>query len=92
MSQAGVMHFARIETSDRLQRVLDILSDGRSHSTMEIITEAQVCAVNSCIAELRMNGFRIDCKQIGRERFEYTLIRAESQTDFYGENARAKTV
>jgi hypothetical protein len=74
MSQTGVIHYAKVENSDRLRRVLGVLSDGRSHSTMELITEAQVCAVNSCIAELRMNGFRIDCKQIGRERFEYTLV------------------
>lgn len=75
MNQTGIIHYAKIESSDRLQRVLDVLSDGRSHSTMEIVTAAQVCAVNSCIAELRMNGFRIDCKQIGRERFEYTLVK-----------------
>lgn len=74
MSQTGVIHYAKIESSDRLRRVLGVLSDGQPHSTLEIIAYARVCAVNSCVAELRMNGFRIDCKQIGRERFEYTLI------------------
>lgn len=74
MNRTGVIHYARIENSDRLRRVLAVLSDGHPHSTLEIIQSAEVCAVNSAIAELRMNGFRIECRQIGRERFEYTLI------------------
>lgn len=74
MNRTGVIHYARIENSDRLRRVLAVLSDGHPHSTLEIIQAAEVCAVNSAIAELRMNGFRIECRQIGRERFEYTLI------------------
>ena len=74
MNRTGVIHYARIESSDRLRRVLAVLSDGHPHSTLEIIQVAEVCAVNSAIAELRMNGFRIECRQIGRERFEYTLV------------------
>lgn len=73
MNRSGVIHYAKIENSDRLRRVLAVLSDGQPHSTLEIIAYARVCAVNSCIAELRMNGFRIECRQVGRERFEYTL-------------------
>lgn len=74
MNRDGIIHYARIENSDRLRRVLAVLSDGQPHSTLEIIREAEVCAVNSAVAELRMNGFRIECRQVGRERFEYTLI------------------
>jgi biotin operon repressor len=69
------MHYARIESSDRLRKVLAMLSDMRPHSTMEIILAAEVCAVNSIIAELRMNGFTIDChRQKGKMSWEYTLI------------------
>ena len=48
-----MMHAARLADSPRLQRVLEVLSDGREHSTLEISQQARVCAVNSCIAELR---------------------------------------
>lgn len=78
MTRSGTIHYAKIESSDRLRRVLAVLSDGQPHSTLEIIAYARVCAVNSCIAELRMNGFQIECRQVGRERFEYTLL---DQTD-----------
>jgi len=74
MSTVGTIHYAKIENSDRLRRVLAVLSDGQPHSTMEIVRAAEVCAVNSAIAELRMNGIRIECRQVGRERFEYTLV------------------
>jgi biotin operon repressor len=53
------MHHAKLEKSPRLQRVLRLLADGREHSTRQIIRRADVCAVNSCIAELRENGIQI---------------------------------
>lgn len=74
MSKPGQIHAADIKNSERLQRVLAVLTDRQPHSTLEIIQQAGVCAVNSCIAELRINGYDIRCRQIGRERFEYSLI------------------
>ena len=59
------MKFARLEKSDRLKRVRKILDDHLEHSTRDIIERAHVCAVNSCIAELRMNNFPVDCKRHG---------------------------
>lgn len=56
------MKAARLATSDRLQRVRKVLSDGEEHSTFEIIVAARVAAVNSCIAELRANGCYIECR------------------------------
>jgi biotin operon repressor len=53
------MHHAKLHRSPRLQRVLRLLSDCREHSTREIIRGADVCAVNSCIAELRENGIAV---------------------------------
>lgn len=57
------MHAASIERSPRLQRVRDVLSDGREHSTLEIVRDAGVCAVNSIVAELRANGLDITCRR-----------------------------
>ncbi len=59
-----MMHAASLASSERLQRVHALLMDGNEHSTLEIITEAQVCAVNSIIAELRANGAAIVCRQV----------------------------
>ncbi len=56
---------ARLQTSDRLKRVDDLLSDGHEYSTLEIALNARVCAVNSCIAELRANGRPIHCRRVG---------------------------
>ena len=47
------MKAARLENSARLRRVADLLADGREYSTLDIIMGAGVCAVNSCVAELR---------------------------------------
>ena len=58
------MHAARLEHSPRLQRVYSLLSDGIERSTLDIVTGAKVCAVNSCVAELRANGFVVECRQV----------------------------
>lgn len=57
-----MMKSARLATSNRLQRVHQLLSDGGEHSTMDIIRGAEVAAVNSIIAELRDNGCYIECR------------------------------
>ena len=57
------MHAATLDGSARLQRVRDVLADGEWHSTWDISRTAQVCAVNSCIAELRHGGLVIHCRQ-----------------------------
>ena len=60
------MNYAKLENSPRLQRVLARLADGKPHSTRDIMHKALVCAVNSCVDELRENGFNISCKRTGR--------------------------
>ena len=57
------MHAASIDSSPRLQRVRDLLAEGGEYSTMEICVRANVCAVNSIVAELRANGCAISCRQ-----------------------------
>lgn len=56
------MHYARLRTSKRLQRVLGLLSTGREYSTRDIIMQANVCAVNSIISEIRKNGIAVSCR------------------------------
>jgi hypothetical protein len=68
------MHNANLKNSKRLQRVLAVLQDGRSHTTRQIIRQAHVCAVNSIISELRANGIMITCKPVKKGRFEYQLL------------------
>lgn len=59
------MHSAKVSKSDRLKRVLRVLRKGGAYSTWQISRKAKVCAVNSCISELRENGYRIGCKCFG---------------------------
>jgi len=68
------MHAARLEASPRLQRVLWALMDGQWHTTRELIVAAEVCAVNSCIAELRANGVAIETRCEGVGRYAYRLV------------------
>lgn len=76
------MHAAKLESSARLQRVLACLIDGSDWSTMQIARQANVCAVNSCVAELREAGAKIKCWQVvkrapdgtNRRVFFYRLI------------------
>ncbi|WP_419738531.1 hypothetical protein [Ruegeria sp.] len=75
-----MMHAARLSRSPRLQRLHAFLRDGREHSTREIVTGADVCAVNAAVAELRANGAEIACRQgidpMTMERiFLYRLVR-----------------
>lgn len=73
------MHAARIGSSPRLRRVLAALAGGAELSTREIVARADVCAVNSCIAELRANGVAISCRQEargGQRRFFYKMTGA----------------
>lgn len=65
-------HFARVTHSARLRRVLNILLDGREHTTLQIARCAHVCAVNAIIDELRGNGYCITCQRRG-DRWFYQL-------------------
>ena len=70
------MHYATLKRSPRLQRVHAVLKRGGWWSTRQLLQEANVCAVNSCIAELRANGCDIECQhqyQDGQRLFFYRL-------------------
>ena len=74
------MHHARLQNSPRLRRALKALQRARGEmTTMELSRAADICAVNSTVAELRENGAEIICRQAfrdGRRRFFYRLIRS----------------
>ena len=74
------MRHARLEKSDRLQRALKVLQEAKGRvSTRTLMRKANICAVNSVIAELRENGADILCEQTvknGERRFFYTLIKS----------------
>ncbi len=59
------MKHACLKTSARLQRVARLLEGGLEYTTAEIVAHANVCAVNSAIAELRENGLAITCRRQG---------------------------
>jgi len=69
------IHAARLENSPRLQRVLDVLKDGRPHTTREVQILANVCNAHTAAAELRANGFNVVCIQAGRGLYYYRLIK-----------------
>lgn len=71
------MHAARIETSERLQAVLGLLSRGGRYSTRDIIDETGYCAVNSIVSELRANGYAIDCTP------ETGIVKGRRQSVYY---------
>ncbi len=52
------MHNARIETSDRLQRVYRALQRGPK-TTRDLIHETGCCAINSIVSELRACGIPV---------------------------------
>lgn len=67
------MNAASIQRSNRLARVYKLLSLGGEYTTLDIVTGAQVCAVNSIISELRTNGYDIKCQRRGDKWF-YRLL------------------
>lgn len=69
------MHAATLK-SPRLQRAKELLSDGEWHSTLEVSQKAYICAVNSCMVELRANGIPVECQRRA-DRFYYRIPRQE---------------
>lgn len=60
------MKSANVEKSVRLQKVLWVLWDKLPHTTREIIYRSGQCAINTCVDELRDNGYKIECQRKGK--------------------------
>lgn len=89
--ERGTIHAGQVGTSERLQRVLKVLEDGRPHTTREIIQAADVCAVNAIISEIRANHITVDCVKVKGKRgvYQYTLKVRNIITNYGGrENER----
>lgn len=86
------MHYAKVENSPRLQRVRDVLFDGQEHSTRDIMEKAHVCAVNSCITELRRNGFQIPKPRIEGNVFYYKMLITPEQAPEHPEPLQTASV
>ena len=72
------IHYASLATSGRLQRLLVYLTGKDWVSTMDIVSGAGICAVNSAVSELRRNGIRVDCQMMhysetGARVYKYRL-------------------
>jgi len=65
LQERGSINAAKLERSERLQRVDRLLSTGKQYSTKEISNRTDVYAINSAVAELRANGRTITCKRFG---------------------------
>lgn len=84
------MHSAKLQTSERLQKVFRVLLQG-PHTTREIIHKTGVCAVNSIADELRDNGIPVDCKCLRRGVFEYSIPEGQLDFDLTRPDERRKT-
>lgn len=58
-----MIHYATLADSPRLKRALAALERAgtRGLTTRELIYAADICAVNTVVAELRANGIAVDC-------------------------------
>lgn len=65
----GQIHAARLDHSPRLQRLLAVFraNPGVWLTTLDLISRARICAVNSAVDELRENGFRIPSRRESRD-------------------------
>jgi hypothetical protein len=98
MRATGRIHAGRtIKPGGRYDRVLGFLrSRGTSGATtLEIVRQAAVCAVNSTVSELRAMGYQIDCHAEGRDpvgaaiyRYRLVVLATEAvQRDLFREGA-----
>lgn len=76
----GHIHAAPL-TSPRLQRVLQLMADGKPRSTRAIVRGAKVMAVNAVMTELRHHGAEITCRREAAPngegwRWIYTMTKA----------------
>ena len=74
-------HYAIAHRSERLKRIYNLLKDGKSYTSRQIVRLANVIALSASIDELRKNGVRIKCTYVrttdtGARVYEYKLLRS----------------
>ena len=75
------MNAANADRSARLRRFMGVLSDHGWHGTREIVHTAEIMAVNSVASECRQNGIPIECRCVGRGRYEYRWPQRTAPTE-----------
>lgn len=80
MSAVGQIHAASL-SSPRLRKVLKVLADGQTLTTLDIVKRARVLAVSACVSELRVHGAEISCVRQAAPSgvgtcFYYTMTKA----------------
>ena len=77
------MHFARVESSRPLQKLLAVLERGGWWSTMELTEAARMPSASTRISELRRNGYVIQrrLRPTNRQVHEYRLVGKSSILD-----------
>jgi hypothetical protein len=98
--KTGIIHFAKIEKSPRLRRLLAYLLECGENgaTTREINNDASIMAVSTAVAELRLNGFVIDCHFQGRtvqgsSVFRYVLAPLNSEQEKkFGQSAPSNSI
>lgn len=82
-------HAANADKSARLLRVLGVLASrgGWWISSLDLQTAARVCAVGTCVSELRANGHNILCERRGRAWF-YVLAAPPTKLHIIAGEAR----
>lgn len=63
----GHIHYAKLSSSKRLQKLHRLLSTGGEYTTHEISRLAGIQAVSAAITELRRNGISINCRFISHD-------------------------
>jgi len=82
----GSIHYAKLEASQRLQNVLRFMSDGKPHTSMEIIVGGNVTNAPTAICELRENGYAFDQwadYPNGKMVQSYMLISLDKALEFF---------
>ena len=74
-----MIHYAKLESSERLQRLYKFLLDGKAHTTRDIVYGAEIMAVSTAVDELRENGFEIECRPVRKGVYEYQMMCKERQ-------------
>ena len=73
------MHAGSLATSVHLQALHEYLSDGKLHTTQDILDNTPLAAVSPAISALRKNGCVIDCRYrettpTGAKVYEYRML------------------
>jgi hypothetical protein len=78
----GKIHYAKLENSKRLQRLLSFLSSGREYTTIQIMQQASIAAVSAAVCELRENNILINCRLLSYDQKEGTRTYGYQLTEF----------